>query len=227
MFFEPVVTTTLADSVEKSLIRFIRHRTMQPGDLLPKEEEIAHELNISRLSVREGIGRLKALGLVEPRKRRGTVLRKPDPFLSFSKIASTNLFSNEDRQNFIEMRMALELGMCELIYLRKTPAQLDALREIAESFADAASDAEFHSHLMKMSGNHGVDEFQAAMAEFFKFPKEHDQAFWRKERDEHLGLCDVLENGTAMDFYAAMRKHFQPYFDKIRIHNHHNMENPE
>ena len=124
MFFEPVVTTTLADSVEKSLIRFIRRRTMQPGDLLPKEEEIAHELNISRLSVREGIGRLKALGLVEPRKRRGTVLRKPDPFLSFSKIASTNLFSNEDRQNFIEMRMALELGMCELIYLRKTPAQL-------------------------------------------------------------------------------------------------------
>ena len=61
MSFEPVMTTTLADGVENSLISFIRHRTLQPGDLLPKEEEIAQELNVSRLSVREGIGRLKAL----------------------------------------------------------------------------------------------------------------------------------------------------------------------
>lgn len=224
MSFEPVSTSTLADGVENSLISFIRHRTLQPGDLLPKEEEIAQELNVSRLSVREGIGRLKALGLIEPRKRRGTVLRKPDPFFSFGKIASTNLFTNEDRQDFIEMRMALELGMCELIYMRKTPKQLAALRKIAKSFADAASDAEFHTQLMKMSGNHGVDEFRAVMAEFFKYPKEHDQNFWIKTRDEHLELCDVLEHGTAMDFYAAMRKHFQPYFDKMRKDDKQNME---
>ena len=216
MSFEPVMTTTLADGVENSLISFIRHRTLQPGDLLPKEEEIAQELNVSRLSVREGIGRLKALGLIEPRKRRGTVLRKPDPFLSFSKIASTNLFSSEDRQDFVEMRIALELGMCELIYLRKTREQLAVLRKIAMAFADAASDAEFHTQLMKMSGNRCVDEFQAVIAEIFKCPKPHDQEFWRKTRAEHLELCNVLEHGTAMDFYSAMRKHFQPYFNKIR-----------
>lgn len=217
MSFEPVMNMTLADSVENSLIRFIRHRTLHPGDLLPKEEEIAQELHVSRLSVREGIGRLKALGLIEPRKRRGTVLRKPDPFLSFSKVASTNLFSNADRQDFIEMRVALELGMCELIYMRKTPAQLAALRKIAVAFDDEESDAKFHTQLMRMSGNHGMDEFRAVMAEFFKYPQGHDQEFWRERRDEHLELCNVLEHGTAMDFYVAMRKHFQPYFNNFRV----------
>ncbi|MBQ6470700.1 MAG: FadR family transcriptional regulator, partial [Victivallales bacterium] len=214
--FEPVMTSTLADGVETSLIRFIRNRTMQPGDLLPKEEEIAQELQVSRLSVREGIGRLKALGVLEPRKRRGTALRRPDPFLSFSKIASTNLFCDEDRQNFIEMRIALELGMCEWIYMRKTKEQLRTLRQIAGNFANAASDAEFHTYLMKMSGNRGMREFQEVMANFFKYPKAHDQAFWQKVREEHLELCDVLEHGTSMDFYAAMRKHFQPYFNKMQ-----------
>ena len=216
MPFEPVMTTTLADGVESSLIRFIRHRTMQPGDLLPKEEEIASELNVSRLCVREGIGRLKALGLIEPRKRRGTVLRQPDPFLSFGKIASTNLFSDEDRLGFIEMRIALELGMCELIHMRKTQSRLEALRKIAADFTDAASDADFHTCLMNMSGNRCAGEFQAVIAGSFKFPKPRDREFWRKTRDEHLELCDVLEHGTAMEFYAAMRKHFQPYFDKMR-----------
>ena len=219
MPFEPVMTTTLADSVENSLIRFIRHRTMQPGDLLPKEEEIASELNVSRLCVREGIGRLKALGLIEPRKRRGTVLRKPDPFLSFSKIVSTNLFSEEDRQDFIEMRTALELGMCELIHMRKTRDHLEALRKIATDFTDEVSDADFHTCLMNMSGNRCVGEFQAVIAGSFKFPKPHDREFWRKTREEHLELCDVLENGTAMEFAAALRKHFQPYFDKMRTIN--------
>ena len=224
MSFEPVSTSTLADGVENSLISFIRHQTLQPGDLRPREEQIADDLKVSRLSVREGIGRLKALGLIEPRKRRGTVLRKPDPFLTFSKIASTNLFTSEDRQDFIEMRIALELGMCEWIYMRKTDAQVRKLRKIAIQIADVASDAAFHTYLMKMSGNHGVDEFRAIMAEFFKYPKEHDQNFWIKTRDEHLELCDVLEHGTAMDFYAAMRKHFQPYFDKMRKDDKQNME---
>ncbi|MBE6366209.1 MAG: FadR family transcriptional regulator, partial [Lentisphaerae bacterium] len=74
MIMKEVFSTTLADGIENSILTFIREKTLQPGDLLPREEEIADYLNVSRLSVREGLGRLKALGLVEPRKRRGTVL---------------------------------------------------------------------------------------------------------------------------------------------------------
>lgn len=224
MSFEPIHTSTLADGVENSLIRFISHQTMQPGDLLPREEEIAEALNVSRLSVREGIGRLKALGLIEPRKRRGTVLRKPDPFLAFSKIASANLFTSEDYLDFMEMRIALELGMCEWIYIRKTEEQIDRLREIAMGIDDVESEKEFHTYLMQIAGNCGVEEFRTIIAEFFKYPKEHDQDFWERTREEHLELCDVLEHGSAIDFYTAMRKHFQPYFNKIRLLNKQNME---
>ena len=125
------------------------------------------------------------------------------------------------------MRMALELGMSELIYMRKTKAQLRALRRIAKNIADIPSDVEFHTYLMKMSGNHCVDEFQAIMLEFFKYPKEHDQVFWQEMQNEHLQLCDVLEHGTAMDFYVAMRKHFRTYFNRIPTSNQPKKEDPE
>ena len=211
---EPISCSTLADGVESSILSFIRRRTLQPGDLLPREEEIADDLNISRLSVREGIGRLKALGLIEPRKRRGTILRKPDPFLPFSKIARTNLFTQEDRRDFRGMRVALELGMCEWIFFRKKPEDIRKLRKIALEITNVWSDVEFHTQLMKMSGNHSVNEFREILAEFFKFPpKECDREFWQKSSKEHLELCDILEKGTAAEFYAAMRKHFQPYFN--------------
>lgn len=65
---------TLAEVVEKQLLGYIRQGGLQAGDLLPKEEELAAALKVSRHIVREGISRLKVLGIVEARKHRGTVI---------------------------------------------------------------------------------------------------------------------------------------------------------
>ena len=62
---------TLAENVERQLLDYIRHERLTPGAPLPKEEELAERLGISRHIVREGLSRLKALGLVESRKKRG------------------------------------------------------------------------------------------------------------------------------------------------------------
>ena len=212
MLMKEVSSSTLADGVENSILSFIRRKTLQPGDLLPREEEIADDLNVSRLSVREGLGRLKALGLVEPRKRRGTVLRKPRPFHTFSKIARTNMFSNEERRDFMEMRVALELGMSELIYMRKSEKDIAKLRELAMDTDYFYADVNFHSFLMSISGNRNVNEFRQVLAEFFDIPNHPDPERVEKSRQQHIELCDVLENGTAAEFHDAMRKHFQPYF---------------
>ena len=68
---EALRSQTLADGVENSLLEYIRGNNMQIGDTLPKEEDLAESLGVSRHIVREGISRLKALGLVESRKKRG------------------------------------------------------------------------------------------------------------------------------------------------------------
>ena len=209
---EQVSSPTLADGVESSILNLIRRRTLKPGDLLPKEDEIAGELNVSRICVREGLGRLKALGLVEPRKRRGTALCRPNPFVQFGKIAGTNLFPDADRIDFMEMRVALELGMSELIFMRRTPAAVRELRRIAGSLADTSSEVEFHTALMAVSGNRNAREFRNVLAEFFKFPEAFSEEVCLASRQEHLHLCDVLENGTATEFHEAMRVHFRPYF---------------
>ena len=213
MIMKEVFNTTLADGVENSMLTFIRDMNLQPGDILPREEEIADHLNVSRLSVREGLGRLKALGLVESRKRRGTVLRKPKPFSILSKIAQTNLFSKEERKDFMEIRIALELGMCELIYMRKTPNAIVKLRTVAEEGLAINDDVEFHATLLSISGNRNVGEFRQLLVRFFDSPKANRSfELLEKSRKEHIALCDVLENGTAEEFRNAMREHFEPYF---------------
>lgn len=219
MTLKEVSSSTLADSVENSILNFIGDEELQPGDLLPREEEIADNLNVSRLCVREGIGRLKALGLVEPRKRRGTVLRKPDPFLPISKIASANLFSKEDRLDFMEIRIALELGMSGFIYARKTPADLKKLREISSAMATVNEDIDFHSFLMSVSGNRNAREFRRVLMGFFKKPGSSEMHAGKNSVEDHLRLCDVLEKGSALEFHAELLHHFQPYFENFIRNN--------
>jgi DNA-binding FadR family transcriptional regulator len=67
----PIRQNTLADTVEGRLRQFIRKRGFHPGDALPKETELAAQLDVSRNVVREALSRLRMLGIVESR-RRGT-----------------------------------------------------------------------------------------------------------------------------------------------------------
>ena len=113
-------STTLADGVEDSLLDYIRRSRLEPGDLLPKEEELSRKLNVSRHIVREGVSRLKTLGLIESRKHKGMILTRPNVFAGVSKLAEARLFSENECREFMQMRAYMELGMTESIFRKKT-----------------------------------------------------------------------------------------------------------
>ena len=206
---------TLAESVERRLLDYIRRQRLLPGAPLPKEEELSERLGISRHIVREGLSRLKALGLVEARKKRGSLLRAPDLFAGLLKVADAGLLSESDSRDLREIRAALELGMCDSIYARRTPEAVAALRAAiseAEKKPDGAYEVEFHSLLLAIAGNHIASSFRQVLLVIF--PPRKQQIHWSVEESSrrHRHLCDVLENGSAEEFRAAMREHLEPGF---------------
>lgn len=205
---------TLADSIESQLLRYMREQVIVPGDVLPKEEELARQLRTSRPTVREGLNRLKGLGLVEARKRRGTVMRKPDVFLGLRRLAEAELFSAREAREFTELRIALEVGMSDLIYQRRTPEKLAQLRKLAGEPGKCnypiQDEIDFHSCLMGIAGNTLVVEFRNIISKAFQdFTQELHLQFasgitrWVG----HAQLCDILENGTQEEFRQAMYVH--------------------
>lgn len=134
---------------------------LQPGDQLPSEADLAEELGISRLTVREGIRTFQARGLVNINHGRRATLAHPNaaPLRDF--------FSASVRRDasglleLLEVRMAVEAHAASLAALHATQADLAAL-ELAltymkysatdvESFNDA--DVRFHAALARASGN--------------------------------------------------------------------------
>ena len=164
--------TTLADCVENQLLDFMKDRNLRPGDSLPREEELAISLNVSRHIVREGISRLKALDLVESRKRRGLVMKSPHPFSGLKKLADVKLISDDDAQDLMETRIALEIGLADFIYLRRTPEKIRELRGKADGLRNhryaIQQEVEFHSCLVAISGNRQAVQFRNVLENCFK-----------------------------------------------------------
>ena len=64
-------TSTLVDQVEERLINFIKESQLKPGDSLPNETQLSQEMGISRNVIREAMSRLRMLGLIQSRTKRG------------------------------------------------------------------------------------------------------------------------------------------------------------
>ncbi len=63
--------------IEEVLARRIETRELVPGDRLPPERELAEQLQVSRMTVRQALGALAARGLIERGVGRGTFVRAP------------------------------------------------------------------------------------------------------------------------------------------------------
>ena len=205
-------STTLADGVETSLLDYIRRSGLNPGDMLPKEEELSEQLKVSRHIVREGVSRLKSLGLVESRKRKGMILTRPNVFAGVSKLAEARLFSENECREFMQIRMYMELGMAETIFRRKTPENLKELRALAGSrrkHPTMEEEIAFHHKLVSIGGNATGGEFLKILTSAFTYIFEHGAG--KRVTPFHTDLCDALEGDSWEEFYQTMKAHFKPY----------------
>src|SRR4051812_19509910 len=68
---DPVSTQRVSDLIAERLTHAIRDGALPPGARLPTEAEPARDFGVGRTSVREGLQKLRAHGLIESRKGLG------------------------------------------------------------------------------------------------------------------------------------------------------------
>ena len=210
-------SVTLADRVEDSLLHYIRRTGLKPGEVFPKEEELASRLNVSRHIVREGISRLKTLGLIESRRHRGMVLTRPDTFGTVAKLARAKIFTENEYAEFVQLRAVMELGMVDFIYERKTPEAIAELRKIASVSTNSCYSDEderlFHGKLFTIGGNRIADKFREVLASVFNHsPKLGEKSSAPALTPTHQDICDALEYGSCEKFRETMKQHLTIYF---------------
>jgi GntR family transcriptional regulator len=73
--------------IEEELAERIRSGALRPGDRIPPERELAEQMQVSRMTVRQAIGRLADRGLLVRAQGRGTFVSEPRLVQSLSRLS--------------------------------------------------------------------------------------------------------------------------------------------
>ena len=219
-----VSKNTVAAQVISQLTDLVKDGSINPGDRLPSERDMAEELGVSRPPLREALRALEYAGIIETRYGDGIYV-KSSVFPTESTPLFSSLLNQYSLEEMIEMRKIVEIAAVKLAIQRATTEDLEMLQSIfnraklhvdqMEPFIEC--DLAFHSSIAEIARNsllsNSVQTMRKVMSEFnhelldrrdyrLMVLKQHDEirdAIFRRDSEQAVAAMDVhLDNVVNM-----------------------------
>lgn len=197
---------------------------LEPGHELPSEGELAQDLGVSRLTVREGMRQLSARGLIEVHNGRKPVVASPNG------KGVGDFFRNAIRRDpralldLLEVRQALEVHIAVLAARNASRASVGAMQaaidemrrtmDSPETFNEA--DIHFHELLAAATGNQLMTILIEELSDSQRTSRAqsvlgHERLGRRLDEvlDQHAKILECVERRDEAGAAAAMRRHLR------------------
>ena len=196
---------TLSDQIYEYLRGEIMTGRFAPGERLDLGALVGR-LKVSKMPVKEAIGRLAAEGLLEVQAQRGTFISRIDP----RELAET-----------FEVRRALEMLAGELATARIKKADTEKLRALIAAMEQSADvnrhlelNFEFHSLIVELTDNRKLIETYHRLRVPIQVAGIHYRsADWvrriAQEQKEHRAIVRALEQKDAEAVSRAISEHIK------------------
>lgn len=168
MAFREIVAPTLRELFVSQIIEMIFSGELHIGDKLPSERELSEQMHISRSMVHTGLEDLERMGFVRIEPRRGNYIADYARNGNFETLSAIARYGGAFDQNLevsmVELRNAVEGGAMIRLAARRSAADLQTLRDLAEELCAAAEAGErveqlaermrrFDTAITELSGN--------------------------------------------------------------------------
>ena len=192
----------LRDRVYETLEEMIIYGTLAPGEHLV-EAEIAKQLGVSRIPVREGLQLLARDGWIDLRPRQGAFVHQPEM---------------REVDDVFTVRTLLEVESTRLAASKASGDSISALRKIQQTGSDALDrgderelvmlNSQFHALITRMGENQVLAELIARLDKrirwfFAPVVKSRGSSSWK----EHLEIVEAIAAGDPHRASEAMRAH--------------------
>lgn len=213
---------SLANELAEKIRQRIQAEQLPDGAFFMTEAQLAEEYGVSRTVAREAARSLQALGILEGRKRKGLMIRRPDPLLLLSNSLPSLISSPQDWQELAQLRYVIEVGAIELAVRSATEAQVEQLGKIAAEMErvlinhegvarEIALDLEFHALILQMTGSRMIAGMQQVLVQFFQISPhlEPDDATAERVAWEHRELYNAIRDRDVERARAMIRLQFR------------------
>ncbi|WP_214406622.1 FadR/GntR family transcriptional regulator [Pseudonocardia lacus] len=214
--------------VGDKVVELVRTGELRPGNRLPSEPELARLFGVARSSVRTGLQRLQARGLIEVSRGQGWfVADEPRPGASDGLLEPMTA-GDFDVLEVLETRIALEGQAAALAAVRATPGQRDRIAKLSRAhqeipFADRdallEADEEFHAAIADASGNAHLKAMLTTVVpliaawrrDSYRSPELHDQA-----GIDHNQIVVQIRRGDEVGARLTMTSHLMALYKRVQ-----------
>jgi GntR family transcriptional repressor for pyruvate dehydrogenase complex len=216
-----LVAQRLSDRLAERLTVQIESGTLQPGDRLPTELQLADVHGVSRTVVREAVHQLRSQGLLRSRQGSGVFVTEPPAHRSL--VFDPKLLESIDAVvQMVEVRRVIEGEMAALAAARATRTQCARVKRALEAIDEATGrgelgveqDLDFHRAIGQATGNPQfvrlLGIIEAYVRDAMTVTKGHESKradFMAQVRREHRAIADAIVARNPKAARAAAIEH--------------------
>lgn len=219
----PDRAVSLDERIVAEIRTLIDSGRIAPGDRLPSERDLARALTVSRASLREGLRRLAAMGLVDIHWGRGVFVRSADLAFVLEHMAPLML-QHGSIADLYEMRRLLEVeaaGWAAERSFSDEHAELRSLTEEAKRISDRLLadanlagdfDQRYHNLIARLSHNQVLMRIMVGLLDLLAEARRRSFAIPGRAAlslDEHQQITDAILMGNVDAARAAMHGHLE------------------
>jgi GntR family transcriptional repressor for pyruvate dehydrogenase complex len=205
---------------------------LKSGDQLPSERDLAESLGISRVSVRQALSVLEALGIVEIRHGEGTFITFSNDGFSNLEAFLSRITKESDPLDILEARKLIEVEIAGLASEERTEEDLDSMREILAEMErkiksgeqTLAIDLKFHLQIANSTHNPVLVSVMNQIGSLMR------QNLWNivkglsltapgraeKYLEQHLAIYNAIKGKNSIEAKRTMLEHLESIEKDIR-----------
>lgn len=229
----PIRKMRAYEAIVRQLQSLIAQGELRPGDRLMTERELAEQFRVSRVTVRQALSVLQAMGLVESRVGDGTFARGSQ-VPTVTVLAPVLSPTGSTLLEQLELRRLIEPEVARLAASRATPVHLQEMTryigqqkhkmERGQPFID--EDSAFHMAVARSSGNDLLVRMMENIHELLRDSREQSlqtRSGRALSLAGHERILDAISRHDPGAAHRAMRRHvLEVESTIIELHqNHH------
>lgn len=207
----------VGEQVYEQLLFQIRNKTWQAGEKLPSENKLCKLLGVSRISIREAMQKLAAIGIVETRQGEGSYVKEITSADYKNMLMPAFMVSRNTLMETLEYRKIMEIGSLELAIERITSEEMECLEQLTRRLETneqdilrfAQDDLEFHMAIARATKNeliiHVSDFLHEVMAKSMGYIVEN--LGMADGRYYHRMILEKIKSGDKSGAVDSMREH--------------------
>jgi len=132
----------LSSSLEDRVLAHFHDAGLRPGDVVPSEIDLASDLKVGRPALREALGALEVIGIVQSRQGARRTLGTFDMGAVIRTLTIGIVPDLDALRSLLEVRRVLEIGFFPQAAVKLTPKDITQLRALTTTMAQKAAHGE-------------------------------------------------------------------------------------